>query len=692
MRALGVAYVVVRKDIDYKSPIRTVDMPHPYEILRGLKAVAGVQLIARTRVADVYEFGDGDAPVQTLSGTIAAPRADAGALAVLASTAPQGTAIVTRNPSKAQLVQGESWSVDINRGQTIRPPVAGDFIYQRHANGAPVVEMRSDPRGLFLHDPVSVRVGAATILNLPDKLVTGHGPAVAASVDGRFADLTRGNAYVRMNTGAAVTTYSAGRSGSIGAWSSAHDCNHYDNKPAHISADVIVTPDNQQALRLRAARHSACVSARLEGVHPGDVVRISLEQRAVHGARPRTCVWEPRRQQCASLAWAAQPNGEWYDLSAVYHFPRDAGAPALFLYADQPAKGSGRMSENWYGHVTVNALVAGTTTVMPATASPTGLLKLRAAPAKVSTAFDAASAFVGARSDASDCDRQSDHSPAALGIHAVTSRIDDPTAVTITARHDTGCVSMPIFGLQRGLDYELSITTRVIAGGTPRVCLWEQPEGSCSPLDTISEPHGASGQLVVRGRAAANATNWRLFLYADAGSSGAAIEYRQIRLRVIADESLIVRQASVAHAEPPKLTWHEDGPDRFRMHVADAHGPFVLALTDAFSHDWHVHGLPAGASVHQIELDGYRNGWVIDAHGNLDLTVEYAPARFGRDARHISEIALVLLVLTAFTPVARRLRRWRRHERRRSIRTGPRRVRLPDTGLGGDRQQPVISL
>jgi arabinofuranan 3-O-arabinosyltransferase len=692
MRALGVAYVVVRKDIDYNSPIRTVNMAHPDAIRRGLNAVAGVRLVASTPVADVYGFNAGDAPVAALSGMISAQHTDAGALAVLAATAPKGTAIVTRDHVDEQLLEGHSWSVDINRGQTIRPPVAGQFLYERHANGAPVVELHSSPRGLVLHDPVTVRVGQTTIASRPDTVVPGRGPAVAASINGSFADLTRGNAYVHLTTGSAVTTYSAGRSGVVGPWSSVHDCNHYDNKPASISADFIVTPDNQEALRLRAARHSACVSAPIQGGHPGDVMRISLEQRAVRGARPRTCVWEPKRQQCASLAWSAQPSGEWYDLSAVYDFPRDAGAPQLFLYADQPAKGSGRMSENWYRNITVSSLVAGSTTVMPATSSPTGLLDLHAAPAKVSTAFDATSPFVGARSDASDCDRHSDRSPSALGIHAVTSRIDDPTAVTITARHDTGCVFMPVFGLQRGLDYELSITTRVIAGGTPRICLWEQPAGQCAPLDMISEPHGASGQLVVRGRAAANATNWRLFLYADAGSHGAAIEYRQIHLRIIADESLIVRQASTAHAQPPKLTWQANGSDRFRIHVANARGPFVLALTDAFSKDWHVHGLPAGASAHQIELDGYRNGWVIDARGNLDLTVDYGPARFGRDARHISEVALVLLVLTAFTPIGRGLWRWRRGTRRRTIRTGPRRVRLPDSGLGGERQQPVISL
>src|SRR5262249_44681351 len=111
LRALGVSYVVVRKDIDHSSPIRSVDMPQASEITRGLHALPGARLVGKTSVADVYEFTEADQPVEALSGTIAAPHADAGVLAVLSSTAPKGTAIVTRNPTHAPLVRGVSWSV-----------------------------------------------------------------------------------------------------------------------------------------------------------------------------------------------------------------------------------------------------------------------------------------------------------------------------------------------------------------------------------------------------------------------------------------------------------------------------------------------------------------------------------------------------------------------------------------------------
>ena len=65
----------------------------------------GTHLVASTAVADVYEFADGDAPVEALSGTIAAPNARAGALAALVSTAPAGTAIVTGDPKGAPLLR-----------------------------------------------------------------------------------------------------------------------------------------------------------------------------------------------------------------------------------------------------------------------------------------------------------------------------------------------------------------------------------------------------------------------------------------------------------------------------------------------------------------------------------------------------------------------------------------------------------
>ena len=89
----------------------------------------------------------------------------------------------------------------------------------------------------------------------------------------------------------------------------------------------------------------------------------------------------------------------------------------------------------------------------------------------------------------------------------------------------------------------------------------------------------------------------------------------------------MLRPTTIATGSVPEITWHRSGTARYQVQVHDAQGPFVLALGDAYSRDWHVHGLPAGAKAVPIEIDGYRNGWAIDARGDMKLTVEYTPAR-----------------------------------------------------------------
>ena len=231
---------------------------------------------------------------------------------------------------------------------------------------------------------------------------------------------------------------------------------------------------------------------------------------------------------------------------------------------------------------------------------------------------------------------------------------------------------MPVFGLQRGLDFELALDTKVLRGDAPRVCLWEEPAERCANLRTVTKPNGDGGRLVMRGRAGTNSTTWRLFLYADAARNGTTITYSGIRLRLITDESLVLRPTTIATGSVPEITWHRSGSARYHVQVHDAQGPFVLALGDAYSRDWHVHGLPAGAKAVPIEIDGYRNGWAIDARGDMKLTVEYTPARVGHAAMRVSQLGLLALLGSVAVPGLRRFRRRRADERvRRSHRDGP---------------------
>ena len=165
-------------------------------------------------------------------------------------------------------------------------------------------------------------------------------------------------------------------------------------------------------------------------------------------------------------------------------------------------------------------------------------------------------------------------------------------------------------------------------------------------------------------------------MYADPANGGSVVDYSNVRVRPIADEALVIRPADVETPPVPTMTFTTDGPARYRVHVRGRAAPFVLALADSFSHDWRVRGLPLGTPVRQVEIDGYRNGWSIDARGDLDLTIEYTPARVGRDAMHVSQIVGLVL----FVSLARSLVRRRRRRRSRS-RPGPRRVSLDEADL-----------
>ena len=137
------------------------------------------------------------------------------------------------------------------------------------------------------------------------------------------------------------------------------------------------------------------------------------------------------------------------------------------------------------------------------------------------------------------------------------------------------------------------------------------------------------------------------------------MDYANVRVRPIADDALVLRPEHIDPLPVPAMTWSVDGPARYHVHVRGVRRPFVLALADAFSPAWRVRGLPSGASARQVEIDGYRNGWTIDAHGDLDLTIEYAPARYGRDAMLVSEIAALLFALSFLVTWHRRRRgRW----------------------------------
>jgi hypothetical protein len=128
------------------------------------------------------------------------------------------------------------------------------------------------------------------------------------------------------------------------------------------------------------------------------------------------------------------------------------------------------------------------------------------------------------------------------------------------------------------------------------------------------------------------------------------------------------------------VAFTRSSPDRYRVHVANVTGPFILVFSDAYAPGWKLEGLHGRDSATHIQIDGYRNGWAVDAAGDLDLTLSYAPARASHWARLVSiATLLVLLALLPFAPFATGMRRRVRARRVRSQHSGPRRIALPES-------------
>jgi arabinofuranan 3-O-arabinosyltransferase len=682
LHKLGVSQVVVRKDIDYESPIRTVDMVRPAPLLAGLADVAGVHQVAATQVADVFEVDGGAAPVSALSGTVVATDLQGDALASVVASSSTAAGIVTTPANASQLVRGRAWYLDVNAPRAIAPPAAGVWQYSRRAGDTPLLELAPDPRGAVMREPVSIEVDGAQVARRPDVVVPGAGRAVAVQVDGAITDLSSGDSYARIAYGAHAQTFSAGVDEAITSWGPVKDCNRYNGlslAAAGLRADTVAMPAGNTALRLQAQRHSACVSASVGDAQPGNVIRVSVAQRAVRGAAPRMCMWLSGRNNCAALNWSARPDGEWFEMSAVTRLPADAGSVRMFLYADAPADTHGPPTEVWYRDVRVEQLVPGPPTTIAPSPLPTGRLTLPRKPISVATQLRLGGASVGAPSEVGNCARTSGRSLSDLGISSTPSSADGHPGVTLRASHDSACVSFPVFGLHRDVTYEVAFEASASDGATPRLCLWEDSAGRCATLDLVSGPH-ARGTYRYRGRVDPDASAWRLFFYADAPHRAARITYDNIRLRPVADEALVLQPTDVGSANIGGIRVDGARSDAYHVHVENARAPFVLALNESYAKDWTISGLPRDATATHIRLDGYRNGWAIDARGDLDLVLRYAPARTGHLAMRVSEVTLVVLVvsLLAAPALTRRRRRWK--ARRAHVRRpGPRRVVLPDS-------------
>jgi arabinofuranan 3-O-arabinosyltransferase len=679
----------VRKDIDHDSDIRTVDMPEAGPLIAGMRRVPGTSRIVGNDVAEVFAIPASAAMVETLAGTLPAVGDRGDRLAAIVTSAPPDFAVTASATAPAGRAATAS-TVRLDADGARELP-AGSWTLHRRPLAAPVVELERVAGGLRVQDAVRLAFDGRPAATRGETLIPAATPVTAVAIEGELVDLESGRAFSRMEPGAELelfTDRSAARPSSTPRLS---DCNRYDDldrRAAGLDANL-VTAGDYSALRLAARLHSSCASYELGGVGAGDVVRVAYEQRSVSGAAPRTCLWQSGVDQCAPLALTATRTGDWFRMTALYRVPADVTGLAMYLYADEPAPHTDDLTEAWYRGLDVRTLTRERVTSMPPVVAPAAHVSSSTRGVELEVSTNVPAPAIDGPWELGDCARTDDRSFGELGLRATALDEGGSMATRVEARRHAACVSAPITNVRHSVTYELAFDADVIAGARPRMCLWQDAAARCARFVEVAGGD-AEHEHVYRGRFEAGAGLVRLFLYADALAAPTTIEYRNLAFRAVADDVLVVvPSGDTALPSPPPVEWRRVDPAHYQVSVDGARGRFVLAFNEAYADGWRLQGLPDGARAEHIELDGYRNGWVIAARGDLDLTLRYAPARYVHMAARLSQATAVLLVGSFVSaPFVRSIRRRYRHRSQvaRARETqGSRRVPLPDDWLLPDR-------
>ncbi len=98
----------------------------------------------------------------------------------------------------------------------------------------------------------------------------------------------------------------------------------------------------------------------------------------------------------------------------------------------------------------------------------------------------------------------------------------------------------------------------------------------------------------------------------------------------------------------PQVTYTEQNPARYFIHIKNAKTPYYLAFLEAYDSLWHLYyikgntKIPVSDSNHLL-VNSYANAWKIDKTGNYMLMLEFYPQEYFEFGIKVSELSLFIL-------------------------------------------------
>jgi arabinofuranan 3-O-arabinosyltransferase len=664
LRLLGATQVVVRTDIARESPARRVDVADAEQLLAALGSMPGVHDVAATSVGSVFVPDDTSAGVLQVASDLFASRFDARTIAAQAAALPAGVAL-TDDATAA--VTGRLWAEEAGGGGTVVLGDATPLVVGRPGGGTAhyraTLEDGEDGWRLVLRDASPVALGDAEISRRPELALPLGGEVVGLEVAGTARDFHSGD-VIDVPAGAAVRALSVSSGSIAGDPGPLGDCNRVDGRSAAEVgiAGADLADDAGPILQLAASAHRACRAVPLEGARAGGTYEVVVAARSLGGSPPAACLWVDGPKRCLGLPGAGTVDG-WEVRRGLVTLPEGTTGARLFLYADGNDDGTTTVTQ--YRLPVVRATrVEDRTVSVPAgqTVSdvtlPAGNYELQAP--------STGAVPLGPWTPVGDCNRSDGRSLTQAGITMTAidggGSADEQGAagIELEARAHSACTSAELGALRPGESYELRLEHRNGRGRPPRVCVYDRTNRRCLKLTrdgqvvsslpatvdwepsrlVFDAPEGGAGPGQVQ-----------VFLYADGTEDGTVAAYRGMAVAAASRDVVTLRTPAVG-AAPPTIEWERRSASEYRARVRGATAPFILTLADTYSDRWRLTGLPGGDRP-PVEVNGYANGWAIDATGDLDLTVRYTPDLWARRAVVVS---LGALVIVAFLVAVRLIR------------------------------------
>lgn len=648
LQALGVSHVVVRRDL--LADTQTPTYAPPARLSRSIARVAGARRTFASSVADVFELQHSRGTVRAYSRLVGI---GGGELGSSVGGLPVD-AVSTKSASTA--VDAVRWTVASRRGSSaFRFRRAGTYAIGPTDSGAGLyrVAVVDTAGGAALEFRDTARIAIDAVLPIPSLLfrVPLDSPEVrAVEVGGSLLPLDEGGGFVRLGGQDELQVYGAAAASSVLApFSGLEDCNAHDERTPEEAG--LSLEQGGETVRLAASAHSACTWGPVEWPDTAAAFELSLSYRVAVGAPARVCVWQDGPDRCTPLPTLPEGDG-WQTYRTVFRGPSGAKGLRLYLYADGDVRGGSKVE---YRDVSLVPLQPASSAIYPADLprAASADVRLAVGPHELAVTRDLPARPLGPLSRLEDCGASDARTPAEAGLRLRRLSGD---WVELGARAHVACAWTSAGTTERGAVYRLSFDHRTLSGRPARVCVWQVGAERCA--DTPELASGSSwATFAATFRPDPDASELRIYLYADGEESGppTRVQYRGLSLEPALPATIALERRGDMAPVAPSVRWEEEGPDRFRVQIHRASGPFLLALAESFAPGWSLRGLPQGWTAEHLEVDGYANGWRVQGRGSASLTLEYRPARPVRFAAAVSlGTALACAVFWAVLAVRRR--------------------------------------